>query len=161
MPFWLKHFMLSILNFVLKTHPPGPMLIATKSWPGATWPRVIELWGGASTPCFPVHTGGKGSTSLRARSLWWGASGGRAPTMSFGTCGYRNSCRVKPLHSRVTERGLVIFGEVLGRNNPARSRLIMNLRDTPNVNRRMWSISDLTRVAGCVKENTNKNNVHP
>ena len=52
--------MLSILNFVLKTHPPGPMLIATKSWPGATWPRVIELWGGASTPCFPVHTGAGG-----------------------------------------------------------------------------------------------------
>ena len=49
-------FMLSILNFILKTHPPGPMLIATKSWPEATWPRVIELWEGANIPCFLVCT---------------------------------------------------------------------------------------------------------
>ena len=32
------------------------MLIATKSWPEATWPRVIELWEGANIPCFLVCT---------------------------------------------------------------------------------------------------------
>ena len=44
-------FMLSILSLILKTHPPGPMLIATKSWSEVIRPRVIELWEGASTPC--------------------------------------------------------------------------------------------------------------
>ena len=87
---------------LLKTHPPGPMLIATKSCPDVIRTRVIELWGGVNAPWSPWLLQGQGEYAFAGSGLAGSVSGGRALAVSFGICGYRNSSRVQPLQSRVT-----------------------------------------------------------
>ena len=64
--------------------------------------RAIELWGGVNAPWSPWFVPGQGEYAFAGSGLAASVSGGRALAVSFGTCGYRNSSRVEPLHSRVT-----------------------------------------------------------
>ena len=87
--FWLKHscLMPSISRFVLKTHPPVPMLIATKSCPDnqIVGTRVIVLWGGVNAPWFSWFSSGQGEYAFVGSGLAAFVSGGRALAVSFRT----------------------------------------------------------------------------
>ena len=82
---------------------PSVMVISTTLLP---WPWAPELRGGAFTPCAIWHSQRK--ESLRA--CWTGSFGKCIRWLSTShklwTFGYRNSCRVEPLHSRVTFKEL-------------------------------------------------------
>ena len=76
---------------------------------------LLSCGGCHRTLCYLVVPG-QVSTLLQAtveskytRDLWRNASGGWAFAVSFETCGYRNSCRVKPLQKRVTRKELVNY----------------------------------------------------